>query len=140
MTYTYTYDEVIEKYEEAERLDLSGYELLEDSAIAVKECNGIGANWMPTWMRVTISTLCPSIVLAADIHDLRYYNGGTEADRLRADTEFLTNVELIALDYNILRRWIVRSTGQKMYELLRSFGRWAWNYKHPHTEEYGGAK
>lgn len=140
MVMTYSYDEVIEKYEEAKRLDLSGYELLEDSAIAVKECNGIGADWMPGWLRVTISTLCPSIVLAADIHDLRYYYGGTEADRLKSDAEFLTNVELIAMDYNILRRWIVRSTGKKMYELLRSFGGFAWNYKHPHTEESGGVK
>lgn len=137
---TYTYIEMIERYNEAKRLDLSGYELLEDRAIAFRECNGIGADWMPGWLRLTISTLCPSIALAADIHDLRYYYGGTEADRLKSDAEFLTNVELIAMDYNILRRWIVRSTGQKMYELLRSFGGFAWNYKHPHTEESGGVK
>lgn len=140
MTYTYLEKEVIEKLEEAKRLNLSGYELLADSDVAVRECNGIGADWMPSWMRVTISTLCPSIVLAADIHDLRYFYGGNEAERLRSDTEFLTNVELIALDYNILRRWLVRSVGQKMYALLRSYGRWAWNYKHPHLEEKGGAK
>ena len=48
---TVTEIEAKEKYLLARRLALSGYWLLHDTARAVRECNGIGADWFPAWLR-----------------------------------------------------------------------------------------
>lgn len=107
---------------------LSGADLLSDLQAVQQHCNGVGAEWMPAWLRWAISVLCPSVLLAADIHDIRYGIGGTDHDRARADAEFLVNVELIALGHGFFRRFIVRRLGVKMYSLLRRWGGLAWKY------------
>ena len=117
-----------EKFRKALRYGLSGAELLSDPAAVQRDCNGIGPEWMPAWLRWVISAICPSVLLAADIHDIRYGVGGTDHDRARADAEFLVNVELIALGHGFLRRFIVRRLGVKMYSLLRRWGGLAWKY------------
>ena len=128
----YTLHEIEEKIKLAKELGLSGAELLEDRERAVKVCNGIGAEWMPEIARKLISGLNPTLVLAADIHDLRYDAGGTEEDRKAADDEMLENGYKLAEArygwYNPLRYW-VKHKMRKFHEILRDFGIWAWNYR-----------
>lgn len=127
----YTLHELDEKLATAEKLGLSGRWLLTDRKRAQRVCNGIGAEWMPESARKLISSLNPTLVLAADIHDIRYELGGTEADRESADREMLENGCKLADAryswYNPLRyyvRWKVR----KFYKILRAFGHLAFNY------------
>jgi len=110
----------------AHRFGLSGAHLLDDLTAVSLQCNGIGAAWFPKWFRWLITSLCPDHELAACIHDRRYSIGGSEQDRIMADTEFLTNIELIALNHWWLRRWIDRRIGIRMYKLLRFGGKFAW--------------
>lgn len=127
----YTLHEIEEKIKLAKELGLSGAELLEDRERAVKVCNGIGAEWMPEIARKLISGLNPTLVLAADIHDIRYHLGGLELDRKNADDEMLENGYKLAEArygwYNPLRYW-VKHKMRKFHEILRDFGIWAWNY------------
>ena len=128
----YSLNEIEEKLATAKKLGLSGAELLEDRERAQRVCNGIGAEWMPEIARKLISSLNPTLVLAADIHDIRYDIGGTEADRKDADDEMLENGYKLAnwkyRWYNPLRYWVRRKMRQ-FYEILRAFGGLAWNYR-----------
>lgn len=118
-----------EQFRKASSYGLSGAELLEDPAVVHAECNGIGPEWFPAWLRWSISAICPSLVLAADIHDIRYAIGGNGNDRLRADAEFLANVVIIAAAryryFPPLRR-LVECLGFRMYRVLRFAGGKAW--------------
>ena len=128
----YSLNEIEEKLKLAKELNLSGAELLEDRERAVKVCNGIGAEWMPESARKLISSLNPTLVLAADIHDLRYETGGTEEEREAADDEMLENGYKLANAryswYNPLRYW-VKHKMRRFYKILRAFGGWAWHYR-----------
>ena len=73
--------------------------------------------------------VCPHLVVVADIHDVRYEIGGSDAKRRTADAEFLANgyavVEHHYAWYNPVRylaEWIVR----RMHRLLRVGGGKAW--------------
>ena len=113
----------------ARRLKLSGWWLLRDTARAIRECNGIGPEWAPAWVRWLIDHLCPNLVVVAMIHDLRYFLGGTDGDRRCADAEFLANGYTVAeachpwwspLRYGA--EWVVR----RMHRALRLGGGKAW--------------
>ena len=125
----YTPEEVRKRYLLARRLDLSGYWLLSDTDRAVAVCNGIGAAWMPSWARHIIDTLCPNIVIVADIHDVRYALGGDETARRRADDEFLANGYAVAEHfypwYNPVR-YIAEFVVRRMHRILRISGGAAW--------------
>ena len=127
----YTLHEIEEKLKLAKELNLSGAALLEDTERAQQVCNGIGAEWMPSWLRWLIGFLFPTLVLAADIHDIRYHLGGSELDRKNADDEMLINGYKLAEArygwYNPLRYW-VKHKMRKFHKILRDFGIWAWNY------------
>lgn len=87
---------------------------------------------MPDWLREAISGLNPTLVLAADIHDIRYALGGTEAERKDADDEMLENgLKLANYRYGWYdpRRYWVRKQMRKFHAILREFGGWAWKYK-----------
>lgn len=132
-----TENDVVSMRTEAERLQLSGRELLENSAMVIEECNGIGAEWMG-FMAGVISKLHPSCVIAAHIHDLRYYIGGDEIDRLRADAEFLANCLILIYDsykWYDPRRYIALHTAIKFFFLARIGGRFSWTF----TKQKGGA-
>lgn len=124
-------EQLKEKYELAMKLNLSGAELLllED---ALEECNGIGADWFPTWLRWLITSALPSLEVIADIHDMRYFIGGHIPDRKFADKEFEENGEKVALQYNALnpRRYLIRKAVKLMYAILVVGGWTAFNYKH----------
>ena len=126
----YSLNEIEEKILLANELNLSGAELLEDRERAVKVCNGIGAEWMPSWLRWLIGFLFPTLVLAADIHDIRYHLGGSELDRKNADDEMLINGILLARNrYGKFdpRRYVVVFVMLQFYFKLRDFGSFAWN-------------
>ena len=133
----YSLNEIEEKIGLAKAAGLSGAELLEDRERAIRVCNGIGAAWMPGWVREWICNMNPTLVLAADIHDIRYETGGMEADRKAADDEMLANGIRLA-DYRYgwydPRRYLVRMQMRKFYAILREFGAWAWK-----GEENGNA-
>lgn len=128
----YTDEEIRQKQQLARAAGLSGAELLDDTEAVRRDCNGIGAEWFPAWLRWTISLLCPSLVVVADIHDRRYSIGGTEEDRQDADREFEQNGERIATyrygRWNPLR-YVVRNRARAMYAALVVGGRTAFNYR-----------
>ena len=121
----YTDDEIREKRLLARTAGLSGAELLDNIEAVKKDCNGIGAAWMPDATREWISTANPSPVVVADIHDRRYSKGGGILARWRADWEFLINglrmaryCRRIGLAWAVIRMWV----------LLRLGGAAAFNY------------
>lgn len=124
----YSKEELLHKYEVAVNLGLSGAELLKDPR-AQKACNGIGAEWMWDNLRELIGKFNPTLELPADIHDMRYEIGGTDADRKFADDEFLANALECANAkygwYNPLR-YRVRKQARKFYLILRVAGGKAW--------------
>lgn len=133
----YSLNEIEEKIALAKAAKLSGAELLLDRERACRVCNGIGADCMPDWLRALISKLFPTLVLAADIHDIRYELGGDEADRHAADVEMLDNgLKLADRHYRRLdaRRYIVQFIMLQFYKTLRRCGAFAFKSKHKETE------
>ena len=128
----YTTAEILKKQELAVDAGLSGVELLDDTERAQRVCNGIGANWMPNRIRALISFLFPTLVLPADIHDLRYDRGGAELDRLLADVEMLENgIRNANHKYRRFdpRRYIVQFVMLQFYIKLREYGSLSFNKK-----------
>ena len=125
----YSENQITEKRNIARRLKLSGYWLFRDGERAFNACNGIGAAWFPAWLRWIINTCFPELVIIADIHDIRYYMGGTPADRRKADAEFLANGYVVA-EAMYGRFFPVRRaaelTVRLMHRALRLGGRLAW--------------
>ena len=111
---------------QAVKYGLSGVETLRDPAAVVRDCNGIGADWMPDSMTQLCTKLNPVMEVPAAIHDRRYI---LNIDRLSADTEFLANtlrmIELIYPWWNPMR-YIMRRRAARYYTYLRAFGGRAW--------------
>ena len=128
----YTDDEIRGKQLLARAAGLSGAELLDDAAAVKRDCNGIGAAWMPNATREWISTANPSLVVVADIHDRRYSIGGTEADREAADAEFRANgmkmARYVYSWYDPRRVWVMWQVW-KFSALLAGGGALAFNYR-----------
>jgi hypothetical protein len=118
------------RLEKAKKLNLAGWRVLQNEALADRECNGIGADWFPFWLRWLVSFVCPFLVLAADIHDMEYYYGGTENDRRAADARFLANGYILA-EYHFRwippLKWLAEWLTRRMYRILRLFGETAWH-------------
>lgn len=119
--------EITEALHEALRLKLSGWELLLDTERAVAECNGIGAAWMG-WFCKVLNILCPSLVTASAIHDMRYFKN--QGDRHKWDDEFESNCRVILRDkYGVFNP--VRYFGYYLVHKLRGAltigGGIAWN-------------
>ena len=114
----YTDDEIFQKRLDARAAGLSGAELLDDTEAVRRDCNGIGAAWMPDATREWISTANPSLVVVADIHDRRYALGGGILARWRADWEFLRNglkmarhCRRIGIAWAVIRMWVLLRLG-----------------------------
>ena len=125
----YTPEQAHDHYLEARRLNLSGYWLLRDTDRAICVCNGIGASWFPQWARHIIDTVCPHLIVVADIHDVRYDIGGDDAARRRADDEFLANGYAVAEHYYKWynpARYVAEFVVRRMHRLLRLGGDKAW--------------
>ncbi len=132
-----TFEEIGKMRAEAERLQLSGRELLEDDSLVKNECNGTGAEWMGGVCKV-IDACNPAYILPSYIHDLRYFYGGSDQDRKKADKEWLDNALICVADryswYNPLRYW-ERIKAWKFYLALRSAGFAAWHSKKEEPEK-----
>ena len=121
----YSDAEIREKQQLARAAGLSGAELLDDMAAVKRDCNGIGAEWMPDRWRDRLGERYPELVVVADIHDRRYAIGGGILARWRADWEFLRNglkmarhCRRIGIAWAVIRMWV----------LLRIGGAAAFNY------------
>lgn len=121
----YSDAEIREKQQLASAAGLSGAELLNDAAAVRRDCNGIGAAWMPDRWRDRLGERYPELKIVADIHDRRYALGGGILARWLADWEFLRNglkmarhCRRIGIAWATIRMWI----------LLRLGGAAAFNY------------
>ena len=122
-----------EKAELAETLGLGSATLLKH--LSEKEldyiCNGIGPSWFPAALREMVTKLHKSLAIAADIHDLRYWNGtGTDEDFHASNAEFLDNgLKLAEHFYGWYdpRRYLARASARNFYRLLEIGGRVAYN-------------
>ena len=122
----YTRSEAAALWNKAMGLNLSGSELLSDFDAVVRDCNGIGADWMPDCMTALCTKLNGVMEVPAAIHDRRYI---LNVDRLAADTEFLSNcMTVIEHDYAWWNpmRYIMRRRAARYYSYLRAFGGRAW--------------
>ena len=127
---SYTRDEAIHLFRIADALELSGFNLLRDPEVVMKQCNGIGASWMPDIMRKACTDLNPVMEVPAAIHDRRYSIGTTRADRQNADNEFLSNCNIV-IDHDYAwwhpMRYVFRKRAKRFYGYLRAFGGIAFN-------------
>lgn len=127
---SYTIEEARQLYQVAVALELSGSALLRDPETVVRQCNGIGADWMPDLMRRACTELNPVMEVPAAIHDRRYTIGTTRADRQNADNEFLHNCDIVIDDtyawYHPMR-YVYRRRARRFYGYLRAFGTIAFN-------------
>ena len=113
----------------AERLKLNGRRLLDDTALCLRECNGIGAKWMGPLCKL-LTWLFPLLLVASAIHDIRYLIGGGWQDREAADREFYKNCLILVDDaytaWNPMR-CLCRRAARHFYYVLRAGGFAAWN-------------
>ena len=114
----YTDEEIREKQQFARAAGLGGAELLDDMAAVKRDCNGIGAEWMPDRWRDRLGERYPELVVVADIHDRRYALGGGILARWRADWEFLRNglkmarhCRRIGIAWAVIRMWVLLRLG-----------------------------
>ena len=121
----YTTVDAAVMYMDARSYGLSGSELLSDPKLVMRDCNGVGADWMPQVMRDLATALSPCMEIPAAIHDRRYAIGGEAPGRLFADGEFLTNcLAMIERKYGWLNplRYLMFHRANRYYTLLRTFG------------------
>lgn len=127
---SYTIEQARHLYNLAVALDLSGSDLLRDSDDVIRQCNGVGASWMPDLMRRAATDLNLVMEVPAAIHDRRYSIGTTRADRQAADDEFLANCRIV-IDHDYPwwhpMRYIFRKRAKRFYCYLRAFGSAAFN-------------
>lgn len=121
----YSDAEIREKQQLARAAGLRGAELLDNIEAIKRDCNGIGAEWMPDRLRDLLGERYPELVIIADIHDRRYALGGGILARWRADWEFLTNG--LKMARHCRRIGLVWAT-VRMWLLLRIGGAAAFNY------------
>lgn len=106
---------------------LSGMELLRDTEAVRRDCNGVGADWMPSVMTKLCTKLNPVMEVPAAIHDRRYMTRGIT--RAEADLEFLTNtLKVIGTRYAWYNpmRYIMSRRTVRYYSYLQLFGDAAW--------------
>lgn len=119
--------------DEAQRLQLKGWQILYQYTLdeLSKICNGIGAKWME-WISVRGRTICdlinrdfPEFIPSSMIHDIKYYLGGSAAEREAADDQFYDNC-MNSIDSENKRERELKSAALAMHFALRVFGHSAW--------------
>lgn len=106
---------------------LTGKEMLSDHDAVMRDCNGIGADWMPSVMTKLCTKLNPVMEVPAAIHDRRYMTQGIT--RAEADLEFLTNtLKVIGTKYAWYNpmRYLMSRRAVRYYSYLQLFGDAAW--------------
>ena len=123
----YTELEVCELELNASIHRLTGKEMLSDHDAVMRDCNGIGADWMPSVMTKLCTKLNPVMEVPAAIHDRRYMTRGIT--RAEADLEFLTNtIRIIKDKYPWWNPWryLMMRRAIRYYTYLVIFGDAAW--------------
>jgi hypothetical protein len=113
-------------YRAARMYELSGAEHLSDPDFVTRECNGIGADWMPDAATILCTKLNSVMEVPAAIHDAMYAKG---IQRDAADLEFLSNtIKVIQHEYAWWRpkRYILMRRAMRYYTYLVMFGGKAW--------------
>ena len=126
---SYTKSEAVHLFNRARDYGLSGYRLLSNAETVMTECNGIGADWMPSCMRTLCTKLNKVMEIPAAIHDRRYVLGSTNTDRQSADSEFFTNCSKIIMhEYAWWNPWryIMLRRAMRYTTYLHVFGSVAW--------------
>lgn len=120
------YDDIRELVEEATALKLDGVDKLDKYGLSELDTiyNGIGASWMPDWMRAGITALHKSLRPVAFVHDVDYYEGGTWTDFDLANERFYHNGMIVAKTYSWYnpRRYLVMCDTWRFYRILKKFG------------------
>lgn len=122
----YTRSEAAALWNKAKELDLSGADLLSDFDAVVRDCNGVGADWMPDAATILCTKLNSVMEVPAAIHDAMYAKG---IQRDAADLEFLSNtIKVIQHEYAWWRpkRYILMRRAMRYYTYLVMFGGKAW--------------
>ena len=123
----YTYLDASKLYNDAFIYGLSGAELLASYDAVVRDCNGIGSDWMPSAMVKLCTKLNGIMEVPAAIHDRRYVTKGIS--RSEADLEFLTNtIRVIKWKYSWWNpiRYLMMRRAMRYYTYLLMFGEKAW--------------
>lgn len=125
---TYNTEQILYFQARAERLKMSFptkfMDFEPDWLITI--CNGVGG--MGSRLSPLINWVYAKFQTSAAIHDVRYWIGGNEEDRLIADHEFLQNMLKEWADYWGWFRWLrplaraERRQIQAAYLAVRSFG------------------
>lgn len=119
--------EITEALREARRLWLSGWYLLQNTEACLRDCNGVGAEWMPKFIRKFLDFILKIFAPAVAIHDRRYSRN--EGDRNKWDDEFETNCRTIACDkfsWHDPRRYLAFWVARKLWVALTIGGEIAW--------------
>ena len=125
----YTLEQAAQLEQKAFMYSLAGIEMLSDHKAVVRDCNGVGADWMPDSLTQIITKMHQVMEVPAAIHDRRYVTGTTRQDRQDADLEFLANViRVVEFEYAWWHplRYINRKRAERYYTYLRAFGGRAW--------------
>jgi hypothetical protein len=67
--------------------------------------------------------------LPADLHDYRYFTGGTEEDRCLADDEFLQGLYTRVNHLSFVKRMVARRRCRAYHRAVSEFGHRFWNYR-----------
>ena len=105
--------------------DLNGY----DKLLIV---NGCKPEWMPKWVQVDLIFGC-----SCNQHDVDYFAGGLEADRLEADKKFLESMKNRIKQSKLccFKKWLLKRAANSYYKLVRKFGDSTFEYRHRKTED-----
>lgn len=71
----------------------------------------------------------PDFEVAGDLHDFRYYIGGTKKDKLKADRELRRNMLKLVAQYSLVERARMRVISELYYLAVRIGGNKCFNYK-----------
>lgn len=110
----------------ARKYNLKGAELMKNLDLVMRDCNGIGADWMPEVMTKLCTKLNPVMEVPAAIHDRMYVEC---ASRNQADLDFLTNtLVVIRKKYAWWNPWryLMMRRAVRYYSYLVMFGDKAW--------------
>ena len=116
---------------EARRLKLENVEILDSYTTEqiAKIYNGIGPDRFPSWLRTALNNLHPSLCTVALIHDIEYYEGGTQKEFRDSNDRFRRNGKTAAFAaycWYDPRRYYVWNKARQFAKICDSFGWSGW--------------
>lgn len=95
-------------------------------------CNGCKPGWMPDWINADLIFECD-----CNQHDVDYFAGGLEADRLEADKRFFESMKASIKKSKLgwSKKWLLRRAAKAYYKLVRQFGDDTFSYRSKRNSE-----